>query len=65
MIMKKIFYTLICAVAVAASCTNMDIPPKNIVTDDDLLSNQAGLSIYLTRLYSQMPWEEFKYLAQW
>ena len=65
MIMKKIFYTLICAVAVAASCTSLEIPPKNIVTDDDLMSNQAGLSIYLARLYSQMPWEEFKYMAQW
>ena len=63
--MKKIFYTLICAFAVAASCTNMDIPPKNIVSDDDLMSNQAGLSIYLARLYSQMPWEDFKYMAKW
>jgi len=63
--MKKIFYTLVCAAIAAVSCTSLDIPPKNIVTDDDLLTNQAGLSIYLTRLYSQMPWEDFKYMAKW
>ena len=47
------------------SCTEMDLPPKNTVTDDDLLSNQAGMSIYMATLYSKMPWEDFKYMAQW
>lgn len=66
MIMKKILYTL-CAslLVVLTSCTELDIPPKNIVTDENLLSNQAGLSIYMARLYSQMPWEDFKYMAEW
>ena len=63
--MKKIFYTLICALFAASSCVSLDIPPKNIVSDESLLSNQAGMSIYLARLYSQMPWEEFKYMAKW
>ena len=65
--MKHTRYTLLCGLVavMALSCTKMDIPPKNIVTDDDLLSNQAGMSIYLTRLYSQMPWEDFKYMAKW
>ena len=51
--------------SIAFSCTPMNISPKNIVTDDDLLSNEAGMSIYLARLYSQMPWEDFKYMARW
>lgn len=64
--MKRIKYTFICLLLGAlASCTKMDIAPKNIVTDDNLLSNQAGMSIYMSRLYSQMPWEDFKYLATW
>lgn len=29
------------------------------------MSSDAGLSIYMSRLYSQMPWEDFKYMAQW
>ena len=52
--MKKIFYTLICTLLTVSACVSLDIPPKNIVSDDSLLSNQAGMSIYLSRLYSQM-----------
>ena len=63
--MKKILYTLAISLLAAVSCTSLDISPKNIVTDDDLMSNQAGLSIYMARLYSQMPWEDFKYMALW
>lgn len=47
------------------SCSDMYLPPKNTLTDDDLMSSEAGLSIYMSRMYSQMPWEDFKYMAQW
>jgi len=61
--MKKIFLAIAFAAISAVSCVNMDIPPKNIVTDDDLLSNSSGMAIYMSRLYTQMPWEDFKYIA--
>ena len=63
--MKKILLYMAAVIVSAVSCTEMDLPPKNTVTDDDLLSNQAGMSIYMATLYSKMPWEEFKYMAQW
>lgn len=47
------------------ACQDMYLPPKNTLTNDDLMSSEAGLSVYMARLYSQMPWEDFKYLAQW
>lgn len=47
------------------SCTDLDIAPKNIVTDEDLLTNESGMEIYLARMYSRMPFEDFKYMAQW
>ena len=47
------------------ACNDLDIPPKNIVTDEDLLSNESGMEIYLARMYSNMPLEDFKYLAKW
>lgn len=47
------------------SCLDMYRTPQNIWTDDDLLSNEAGVQVYMARLYSQMPWEDFKYMAQW
>ncbi len=62
-IMKKIFAAIISAL-VLASCS-MDLTPKNIVTDDDLMSSTKGVSIYLARLYSYMPFEDFKYMAAW
>lgn len=49
----------------ATSCVDMDIAPKNIVTSESLLSNESGMDIYMARLYSYMPWEDFKYLSQW
>ncbi len=53
------------AVFAGTSCVDMDIPPKNIVTSDDLLSNESGLDIYLSRMYSHMPFEDFKYMGEW
>lgn len=61
--MKKIIYFLIAIISLAG-CVSLDIPPKNIISDDDLMSSQSGLQVYLARLYSQMPWEDFKYIAQ-
>ena len=58
--MKRLFIYIATVILLAAGCTSLDIPPKNIITDDDLMSSQSGLQVYLARLYSQMPWEDFK-----
>jgi hypothetical protein len=47
------------------SCVDLDIPPKNIVTSENLLSSESGMDIYMARMYSNMPFEDFKYMAQW
>lgn len=54
----------LCSV-VCSSCLDMDLPPKNIVTSDALLSSESGMEIYLSRMYSTMPIEDFKYMAEW
>jgi hypothetical protein len=59
--MKKILIAMMCGLFLCAACTDLDIPPKNIVTDDDLLSNESGMKIYMARMYSYMPFEEFKF----
>ena len=44
------------------SCKHsLDIPPVNVVQDKDLFSTAGGMSIYLSRMYSLMPFEDFKY----
>lgn len=60
----KLILGILC-MTLATSCLNLDIPPKNIVTDESLLSNEAGMDIYMARLYSNMPWEDFKYQSEW
>lgn len=63
--MKKTIISALIGLMFATSCVELDITPKNLVTDDDLLSNDAGLQIYMARIYSQMPFEDFKYMARW
>ena len=63
--MKKTLIASLCGLLLATSCVDLDLAPKNIVTADDLLSNEAGMEIYLARMYSHMPFEDFKYMAQW
>lgn len=45
-----------------SSCKKyLDIPPMNVVQDKDLFASPAGMAVYLSRMYSQMPFEDFKY----
>lgn len=46
----------------ATSCVDLDQAPINIVTSDDLLSSESGMDIYMATMYSNMPFEDFKYL---
>lgn len=62
--MKKILFSALIGACLLTSCQNMDVPPKNIVTAGDLLSSESGMNIYMARMYSTMPFEDFKYLAE-
>ncbi|WP_293885028.1 RagB/SusD family nutrient uptake outer membrane protein [Sphingobacterium sp. UBA1498] len=64
--MKKLLVILSLAGSIGfIGCADLDITPKNIVTDQDLLNTPAGMDIYMARMYSLMPFEDFKYMAQW
>ena len=62
--MKKLLFSAILGAVMLTGCQDLDIPPKNIVTSDDLLSSESGMDIYMARMYSLMPFEDFKYLAE-
>ena len=47
------------------SCVDMNQTPSYIIKDEQLFSSEGGMDVYLARLYSLMPWEDFKYMAQW
>ncbi|MFA5418441.1 MAG: RagB/SusD family nutrient uptake outer membrane protein [Bacteroidales bacterium] len=63
--MKRIFIFSLISLLFFTACADLDIAPKNIISDDDLLSSESGLEIYMARMYSNMPFEDFKYMAQW
>ncbi|WP_293942553.1 MULTISPECIES: RagB/SusD family nutrient uptake outer membrane protein [unclassified Sphingobacterium] len=64
--MKKLLIILSLAGSIGfTGCADLDITPKNVVTDQDLLNSPAGMDIYMARMYSLMPFEDFKYMAQW
>lgn len=63
--MKKIFIISLLGLLYFTACVDLDVPPKGLITDEDLLTNDAGMEIYMARMYSKMPFEEFKYLGEW
>lgn len=62
--MKKIIIAL-ASFLLLSSCVDLYLPPKNIVTDDDLMNSSTGMQIYMAKIYSMLPWEDFKYMAEW
>ncbi|MDR1121558.1 MAG: RagB/SusD family nutrient uptake outer membrane protein [Dysgonamonadaceae bacterium] len=57
--MKKIFLTAaIWAVAMASCIDSLDIPPKNILTKEDIYS-ENGMRTYMAGLYNRLPMEDF------
>lgn len=52
---------LIALVGVFSACNSLDVPPPNIITDEVIFSSESGVTAYMTRLYSALPIEDFKY----
>ena len=59
--LKYTFLILLTFCCVVSCSDYLDIPPKNVVQDKDLFNDATGMTVYLSRMYSQMPFEDFKY----
>lgn len=46
------------------SCTEMNIPPMNILSDKDIFTSEDGIQSYMARMYSTLPVEDFRYSLQ-
>ncbi len=57
---SKIFILLFCLGAFF-SCTDLDIPPKNIIGDPEIFGTPEGTMSYVARMYSTLPMEDFRY----
>ena len=63
--MKRICSVILISVLTISACTELDIPPPNVVGDETILTSESGIKVYLARMYSRMPFEDFKYMPQW
>jgi starch-binding outer membrane protein, SusD/RagB family len=63
--MKRLYTLFLIGLLTVSGCADLDIPPQNIISDEDLLTSESGMKVYLARMYSRMPFEDFKYMAQW
>ena len=43
------------------ACTDMDIPPINILGESDIFGTNEGVMSNIARIYSRLPMEDFKY----
>ena len=63
--MKRIYVLFLIGLLTFSGCADLDIAPQNVISDDDLMTSESGMRVYLARMYSRMPFEDFKYMAQW
>lgn len=52
---------LIALVGVFSACNSLDVPSPNFISDAEIFSSESGVTAYMTRLYSTLPIEDFKY----
>jgi len=59
--MKKRFLNIVAGCLMLASCQKLDIPPVNILSDQDVFTSEAGVNAYLAQVYRKLPIEDFTY----
>lgn len=55
---KKIYILMTLLVGLFAGCDSLDIPPINILQDEDIY-NEGGIKAYMTGLYGRLPMDDF------
>jgi hypothetical protein len=61
--MKKLIIAFL-LITGSFACRKIDIPPKNIIQDNDIFTSPQGIQAYMARLYSELPIEDFRYSPQ-
>jgi hypothetical protein len=58
--LRKILLSLSLS-ATFSACTDLDIPPPNVVSEADIYGSTDGVLSNMARVYSRLPIEDFKY----
>ena len=59
--LKNLSFALVLFGGLLVSCADLDVPSPTVVSDDDVFANDETIILYLSRMYSQMPFEDFKW----
>ncbi|MDR1982142.1 MAG: RagB/SusD family nutrient uptake outer membrane protein [Tannerellaceae bacterium] len=43
------------------ACNSLDLPPLNVIKDDDVFQDEAGINSYMARLYGEAPIEDLRF----
>ncbi|KAA6342291.1 RagB/SusD family nutrient uptake outer membrane protein [termite gut metagenome] len=53
---KKLYSILIsCVTVIITSCSDLDVPPLNIIGDEQIFTTDQTVEIYMSRLYNDLP----------
>lgn len=58
--MKKIIL-FIAVLMAGTSCNTLDVPPYNIIQDDQIFNAESGVEAYMASIYSDLPIEDFNF----
>ncbi|NIG54954.1 RagB/SusD family nutrient uptake outer membrane protein [Chitinophaga sp. Cy-1792] len=58
----KIKYLVLVLIGLAfGACNKLDVAPLNIIKDQDIFTNETGVTAYLASIYGTLPIEDFQY----
>jgi hypothetical protein len=49
--------SILCLLGV--SCNDLDVPPRNVVSDQEIFGFENGITAYIAQMYSELPIEQF------
>ena len=55
---RNLYIAVFVLLGLMMSCQNLDIPPKNILSDEDIY-NDGGIKAYMAGMYNHLPMEDF------
>lgn len=56
---KHIIMLAVASLTLMFSCQDLDVSPRNVVTNEDILTNDQGVDAYMAAIYKHMPMEDF------
>lgn len=57
--LKQLLITI--CLGLFTSCGDLDIPPMDVVKDEDLFNSEGGIKTYFAALYERLPIEDFRF----